>query len=143
MLGIRDAEHEESAPGAPTLLICRLSSSLAGKTQTIRTQPGSVAHRAYAREEVSEKFACSYGFNPAFRGKFDNSPLQVTGVDPEGEVRIVEIAEHPFYAATLYLPQISSEPGSPHPLIVAFLNAASTFQEIMGNSNERSVAITD
>jgi CTP synthase (UTP-ammonia lyase) len=129
-MGIRDAEHEESAPGAPTLLISRLASSLVGTTQTIRIQPDSVAHRAYGREKVNEKFACNYGFNPAFRGRFEKGPLRITGVDREGEVRVVEIAEHPFYVATLYLPQISSGPGSPHPLIVAFLKAALAFQTI-------------
>lgn len=131
MLGIRDAEHEESAPGALNLLISRLASSLVGAEQTIKILPGSVAHRAYGRDEVTEKFACNYGFNPAFRSKFKNCPLRITGVDLEGEARVVEIVEHPFYVATLYLPQISSEPGTPHPLFVAYLNAASAFRASM------------
>ena len=59
MLGIRDAEHEESAPGALNLLISRLASSLVGAEQTIKILPGSVAHRAYGRDEVTEKFACN------------------------------------------------------------------------------------
>jgi CTP synthase (UTP-ammonia lyase) len=49
-------------------------------------------------------------------------------VDFHGEVRVVEISDHPFYVATLYLPQISSAPGSPHPLIVAYLRAVLAFR---------------
>jgi CTP synthase (UTP-ammonia lyase) len=32
-----------------------------------------------------------------------------------------------FYVATLFLPQISSSPERPHPLIVAYLRAALAF----------------
>lgn len=128
MLGIEDAEHEESAPGAPTLLVSKLSSSLVGKTQTIKILPGSLVHRAYGRDEVTEQFACNYGLNPQFRDKVEKGQLKITGVDLDGEVRAVEVVEHPFYVATLFLPQISSAPESPHPLIVAYLRAALAFR---------------
>lgn len=128
MLGIEDAEHEESAPSAPTLLVSKLSGSLVGKTQTIKILPGSLLHRAYGREEVTEQFACNYGFNPQFRDKIEKSQLKITGVDLDGEVRVVEVFDHPFYVATLFLPQIFSKPESPHPLIVAYLKAAVGFR---------------
>ena len=128
MLGIEDAEHEESAPGAPTLLVSKLSSSLVGKTQTIKILPVSLVHRAYGRDEVTEQFACNYGLNPQFRDKVEKGQLKITGVDLDGEVRAVEVVEHPFYVATLFLPQISSAPESPHPLIVAYLRAALAFR---------------
>ena len=128
MLGIEDAEHEESAPSAPTLLISKLPGSLVGKTQTVKILPGSLLHRAYGRDEATEQFACNYGFNPKFQDKIKGGRLTITGVDVDGEVRAVEISDHPFYVATLFLPQISSGPGSPHPLIVAYLKAALAFQ---------------
>jgi len=45
-------------------------------------------------------------------------------VDQDGEARIVELADHPFFLATLFVPQVSSSPTQPHPLISAFLRAA-------------------
>ena len=128
MLGIEDAEHEESAPGAPTLLVSKLADSLVGKTQKIKILPGSLVHRAYGREEVIEQFACKYGLNPQFQGKVEEGRLKITGVDLYGEARVVEVLDHPFYVATLFLPQISSAPGSAHPLIVAYLRAALAFR---------------
>jgi CTP synthase (UTP-ammonia lyase) len=128
VLGIADAEHEESAPRAPTLLISKLPGSLVGKTQAIKILPGTLLHSAYRRDEVTEQFACNFGFNPRFRDKIAGGRLKVTGVGPGGEVRAVEISDHPFYVATLFLPQISSGPGSPHPLIVAYLRAALALQ---------------
>jgi len=128
VLGIEDAEHQESAPSAPTLLVSKLACSLVGQTQTIKIVPGSVVHRAYGREEVTEQFACNYGLNPQFRDKFEKGQFKITGVDLGGEVRVVEVSDHPFYVATLFLPQISSEPENPHPLIVGYLRAALAFR---------------
>ena len=128
MLGIEDAEHEETAPGAPTLFISKLVCSLVGQTQTIRITPGSHAHQVYKQQEVTEQFYCNYGLNPRFRDKVEKGKLKITGVDLEGEVRIVELSDHRFYIATLFLPQVLSKPENPHPLIVAYLRAALAFQ---------------
>ena len=139
MLGIEDAEHEETAPSAPKLVISKLTCSLIGKTQTIKIVPGSQAHQAYGQPEVMEQFYCNYGFNPEFRDKLGKGLLKITGVDLNGEARIVELSDRPFYVATLFLPQMSSRPESPHPLILAYLRAALTFQASRRNSEERGL----
>jgi CTP synthase (UTP-ammonia lyase) len=123
VLGIQDAEHEETAPEASCLVISKLTCSLVGTTQTITLVPGTLAHRAYGEAVVTEQFACNYGLNPAYREPISAGGLQVTGLDPTGEVRIVELREHRFFMATLFLPQVSSGPGRPHPLIMAYLQA--------------------
>ncbi len=123
-MGIHNAEHEETAPSAQTLLITKLTRSLVGKTQTIRITLGSCAYQAYRQQEVIEQFHCSYGLNPRFHDVVGNGPFKITGVDVGGGARIVELSDHPFYVATLFLPQSSSRPDKPHPLIVAYLRAA-------------------
>jgi CTP synthase (UTP-ammonia lyase) len=130
VLGLKDAEHEESSPGASTLFISKLACSLVGKTQEIRMAPDSIAHRAYGKLGVMEQFFCNYGLNPAFRDEVKRGKLNTTGVDSEGEVRIVELSDHPFFVATLFLPQIASKPESAHPLILAYLKAATAFQAL-------------
>jgi CTP synthase (UTP-ammonia lyase) len=127
VLGIEDAEHEETAPGAPTLFISKLACSLVGQAQTIKIAPGSHAHQAYGQKEVTEQFYCNYGLNPRFRDKVEKGKLKITGVDLDGEVRIVELSDHRFYVATLFLPQVLSKPEIPHPLIIAYLRAAVAF----------------
>jgi CTP synthase (UTP-ammonia lyase) len=144
VLGIADAEHEESSPRSSTLVISRLTCSLVGKTQKIAITPDSIAHRAYRGKEVMEQFFCNYGLNPAFRDQIRKSKLNITGVDPEGEVRIVELSDHPFYVATLFLPQVASSPGTPHPLIATYLEAAIAFQSRRKNRREkRSKALSN
>jgi CTP synthase (UTP-ammonia lyase) len=123
-LGIVEAEHEESAPGASTFVISRLSCSLVGTTQTLTLLPGSLAHRLYGQTEITEDFACNYGLNPHYRAQFDSGELAVVATDAAGEVRMVELPTHPFFLATLFLPQLRSWPEQPHPLIRAYLQAA-------------------
>lgn len=57
----------------------------------------------------------------------DNRDLKVVGLDAGGHVRIVELADHPFFIATLFLPQLTSTALTPHPLIIAYLKTATRF----------------
>ena len=86
--------------------------------------PDTLAHQAYQREKATELFRCNYGLNPKYRDRISKSGFKVAGVDSEGEIRIVELSGHRFFVATLFLPQLSSSAEAPHPIIVAYLEAA-------------------
>lgn len=128
MLAIYDADHEESAPDAAHLVINKLTCSLVGTTQTITLLPDTLTHRAYGKGEATEQFVCNYGLNPAYREIISHGGLTIAGIDASEEVRIVELSTHRFFLASLFLPQLSSTPTMPHPLIVAYLQAAQNFQ---------------
>ena len=128
VLNISDAEHQETAPDASKLLISKLSCSLVGETQTVVVRPGKLANQAYGREQVLEQFSCNYGLNPAYQDEMERGGLRIAGTGQDGEVRIVELAKHPFFVATLFVPQLSSSSERPHPLITDYLRAALTFQ---------------
>jgi CTP synthase (UTP-ammonia lyase) len=134
VLAIQDAEHEETAPEAPRLVVSQLSCSLVGTTQTITILPETLAHRAYEQTAVTEQFACNYGLNPAYREHLSHGGLKVVGIDAMGEVRLVELVTHRFFIATLFLPQLSSSAARPHPLILAYLKAAQNFQAMQHRS---------
>ena len=123
MLNLRDAAHGESGAAGAAFVIDKLACSLVGQAHAVRITPGTRAHRAYGVERAIEQFRCSYGLNPLYRGAFEGSSLQVAGIDAEGEVRIVELPAHPFFVATLFLPQLTSSAESPHPLIVDYVRS--------------------
>jgi CTP synthase (UTP-ammonia lyase) len=54
----------------------------------------------------------------------EENGLRVSGVDATGEPRAMELERHPFFVATLYVPQLTSSTEVPHPLFRAFLGAA-------------------
>ena len=124
MAGISEAAHEGMHPDAAALVISKLSCSLAGVSQEVKIKADSMAHEVYNQALVIEKFTCNYGLNEAYGPDISTGNLSITGFDEDGNARIIELPGHPFYLATLFLPQLSSQEGRPHPLIPAFLQAA-------------------
>jgi CTP synthase (UTP-ammonia lyase) len=123
VLGFTDAEHEESSPEASRLFISRLACSLVGRTMRITLQPESLVARSYGRTEVREQYHCNFGVNPEYEEVLRSRDLRVVGSDDEGIVRVVELARHPFFVGTLFLPQLNSMADAPHPLIMGFIKA--------------------
>lgn len=109
----------ERRPGAP-----RLSGGL-----RIRLAPGSRVRAIYGEDAIDEEYFCNYEVRPDYRATLEESDARVTGVGPEGEVRVVELPRHRFWIATLYQPQRSSRRGAPNPLIRAFVEAAGLFAD--------------
>ena len=87
---------------------------------------GTRAAALYAAPEAVEEYWCNYGVNPAYVGALQDAGLIVSGTGEDGTIRIVEIADHPFFIATLFLPQKRSMPERPHPLLVGFAAAVAS-----------------
>jgi CTP synthase (UTP-ammonia lyase) len=124
VLGIDDAQHAEYGDTTAPLVITPLSCSLLGQTLEINLEPDSRAGRKYGRPQVQEQFRCTYGLNRAYQEHLHGAGLRVVGVDQAGDARIVEIPQHRFYLGTLFVPQLNSTVGQPHPLIVAYVEEA-------------------
>jgi CTP synthase (UTP-ammonia lyase) len=101
-----------------------LACSLAGQAETVRLLPGSRAADIYGADHVVEDFFCNYGLNPAYRPAIEAAGMRVTGLGDDGESRIVELADHPFFLATLFCFQTRSRPERPHPIAAAFAAAS-------------------
>jgi CTP synthase (UTP-ammonia lyase) len=122
VLGFEDAQHAEYDPYASDLFITELSCSLAGQKMAVQLSADSRAAQLYGRTEISERYYCNFGLNPKHQQLLDDGGLRVVGVD--GEARVLELPDRRFFVATLFVPQLSSSPESPHPLITAYLRAA-------------------
>ena len=120
-----DADHEESSTHASVKLISKLACSLVREIRNVRIVPGSEAHRIYRTNKAKEICACNYGLNETFTDQLRSKELRVSGYDEDGTVRMVELPGHPFFIATLFVPQVVSLRAHPHPLIISYLKAAS------------------
>ena len=123
VLGFEGADHEETNPGAERLAVTALACSLVGQSGSISISPGSRAAGLYGATETTESFYCNFGVDPEYARLLELGGLVVTGVSSDGEVRIVELPEHPFFLATLFIPQVRSTPAGPHPLVAGFVAA--------------------
>jgi CTP synthase (UTP-ammonia lyase) len=124
VLGFMDAQHAEYDPYASELFVTELECSLVGRELVVALQPESRVAGIYGTLEAREQYYCNFGVNPEKVAELQRGALRVTGADAEGDVRVVELADHPFYIGTLFVPQLRSRPERPHPLITAFVRAA-------------------
>lgn len=124
VLGHRRAQHAEYAPDAEELFVTPLSCSLAGQGFEVRFSDPSRARRAYGVPGATERYYCNFGLNPDRAAELEAAGLAVTGRDQDGEARIVELVGRRFFVGTLFVPQVSSAPGRPHPLVADFVAAA-------------------
>ncbi len=129
VLGIADADHAEYDPYASTLFVTPLSCSLVGETMTVEIRPDTQASELYGELSAKERYYCNFGLNPHYEPALVAGGLVVSGRDDSGEVRIVELPGHPFFLGTLFVPQTSSTPSGPHPLIVGFIDAITSLHE--------------
>jgi len=124
VLAFEDAQHAEYDPYASQLFVSELECSLAGRKMQLRLVEDSFVAKVYGKETIEEEYYCNFGVNPAHAEKFDDGPLRVVGSDNEGEIRIVELPNHPFFVATLFVPQLRSTQNEPHPLVTEFVRIA-------------------
>jgi len=124
VLGYVDAEHAEHDPYASTLFVTPLSCSLAGKTMAVTLDAGSPIAEIYGRTQIEEQYYCNFGLNPVYEPTVHDGGLRIVGRDADAEPRIFTLPAHPFFVATLFVPSLTSTADRPHPLIIAFLQAA-------------------
>ena len=133
MLGVPDADSAEHDSASHNIVISPVSCAVPNRAPgtpklsgggQIRIEPGSRLHRVYGRVEAEEEYFCNYEVNPAYEARLQEAGLHVAARGPQGEARAVELPQHRFFVATLFQPQLSSQPECSHPYFLAFLEAA-------------------
>ena len=134
-MGISDADSEEHGSGSQNLMVtaCSLPQREPGaayvdRREAVTLKPGSQAARVFKHGSISEEYLCNYEFNREYQERVDAAGLKVVGFDERGVGRIVELPEHRFFMATLFLPQLASSDARPHPYLAAFVEAASHYK---------------
>ena len=136
VLNIADADSAENNSGSKNIVIypvaCAVADrkgnapKLSGTIPEIRLRPGSYLQSFYGKDQetVTEEFFCNFEINPDFEWAAMEAGFPVVARGPQGEIRAIESPTHRFFIATLYQPQLSSSETEPHPLVLAFVQAA-------------------
>ena len=124
VLHITDAEHAETNPYASKLVINPLSCSLRGQALQIQLiQKDSLVYKILNSDSITEEYYCNFGLNPEYQQQIIDAGFRMVGTDEHREARILELKKHPFFIATLFVPQHTSKPEKPHPLLVALISS--------------------
>jgi CTP synthase (UTP-ammonia lyase) len=123
VLGWVDAEHGETSPDSERAVLTPLTCSLVEAVDIIHLLPGSLIAKAYETSQIREGYRCRFGVNPQFERELLNDRLQAVGHDSAGDLRAIELKDHPFFVATLFQPERAALKGPMPPLVRAFVEA--------------------
>ncbi len=133
VLGLEGAHTSELSAGTPHPVISLMDDQLGvqkGGTMrlgayTCELAPGSLAHRLYKQDTISERHRHRFEFNNRYREAFSGSRMRLSGRNPERDlIEVVELPEHPFFIGVQYHPEFKSAPLRPHPIFDGFVAAA-------------------
>lgn len=132
--GLAGANSTEFELNTPFPVIYKLRDLLGvdtiGGTMRLGAYPanlteGSLAHRVYGQNTISERHRHRYEFNRTFEKQLTDGGLVISGVSPDRNfVEIVELRDHPWFLGCQFHPEFKSKPLQPHPLFAAFVAAS-------------------
>lgn len=91
--------------------------------------PGTKAAQAYGNADlIEERHRHRFEFNNDYKQQYEQAGMLCTGINPDsGLVEIIELTNHPFFLAAQFHPEYKSTVMNPHPLFVAFIQAAKSY----------------
>lgn len=134
ILGLREANSTEMNPETTEAVIDLMEDqkSITNKGGTMRLgawdcelADGSIVSKVYKNKIIKERHRHRYEYNNKYKSQIEDAGMASTGFNPEtGLVEIIEIPSHPWFVGVQYHPEYKSTVSNPHPLFVAFVEAA-------------------
>jgi len=92
-----------------------------------RLREGSKVAEVYGTLDISERHRHRYEVNTDYIARLEAQGVIFSGMSPDGVLpEIIELADHPWFIAVQYHPELKSRPFEPHPLFASFIGAAVT-----------------
>lgn len=123
VLGWQDANHAETDHGG-RMVIAPLSCSLVEQRGEVTFVADSRIAKAYGALKSEEGYHCNFGVNPEFSAALADHNLRITSWDLAGDVRGIELNDHPFFVATLFQSERAALQEKNSPLVMAWMQAA-------------------
>ncbi len=129
--GITGAAHAELDPEADDLVVVPLACTLYGETRTVTPVAGTRLAAICGSQPFPGHHHCGYGLAAGYVPALEGAGVVVSAHAADAGVEGIELADHPFFLATAFQPQVgASETGTVHPLIAALLQAAASRSEV-------------
>ncbi len=139
VLGLKNANSTEmdNATEDPIINLMESQKTVVNKGGTMRLgawdcklKDQSISKTVYNSENISERHRHRYEFNNEYLEQIEKAGMIATGLNPETNlVEIIEIPSHNWFVGVQYHPEYKSTVANPHPLFVAFVNAALNFKK--------------
>jgi CTP synthase len=97
--------------------------------QQVSLKKGSSAATIYGKTSIEERHRHRYEVNNNYRETLEKAGLRFTGLSVDDLVEMVEIPDHPWFLASQFHPEFTSNPRDGHPLFTSFITAARRHHE--------------
>lgn len=133
VVGIKDATSEEfGSKGSPVIhyMVGQTKDGAKGGSMRLGAYDcdltkGSLAHKIYGANKISERHRHRLEVNNAYVDKVKEAGMLVSGVNPQLDlVEVIELPNHPSFIACQFHPEFKSRPYTPHPLFNNFIVSA-------------------
>jgi CTP synthase len=91
--------------------------------QPVHLQEGTLAARSYGSTDIEERHRHRYEVNNNYRQQLSDAGLVFSGLSVDDLVEMVELPGHPFFLASQFHPEFTSNPRDGHPLFKSFISA--------------------
>ncbi|MFQ5546944.1 MAG: CTP synthase [Woeseia sp.] len=142
LAGLTSAHSTEFVPGTPHPVVALITewqtdagerewrseeSDLGGTmrlgAQRVNLLKGSLAATVYGKTEIYERHRHRYEVNNNYRGTLEQAGIRVSGLSVDDLVEMLEIPDHPWFVASQFHPEFTSNPRDGHPLFAGFIRA--------------------
>ncbi len=97
--------------------------------QEVSLVPGSLAAESYGATEIVERHRHRYEVNNNYRERLTEAGMTFSGLSVDDLVEMVEIRDHPFFLASQFHPEFTSNPRDGHPLFKSYIAAVRSNME--------------
>ena len=97
--------------------------------QQVSLIDGSLAAKSYGKTTIEERHRHRYEVNNNYRPRLKEAGLRFTGLSVDDLVEMIELPDHPWFLASQFHPEFTSNPRDGHPLFKGFITAARQYHE--------------
>jgi len=97
--------------------------------QEVTLVEGSLAATTYGSTTIEERHRHRFEVNNNYRQELEKTGLRFSGLSVDDLVEMVEIPDHPWFLASQFHPEFTSNPRDGHPLFKGFITAARQHHE--------------
>ncbi|MEX2124158.1 MAG: CTP synthase [Woeseia sp.] len=92
--------------------------------QRVDLAKGSLARAMYGKQEIWERHRHRYEVNNHYRERLEKAGMRFSGLSVDDLVEVIELPAHPWFVASQFHPEFTSNPRDGHPLFTGFVIAA-------------------
>jgi CTP synthase len=92
--------------------------------QRVDLAKGSLARAMYGKPQIRERHRHRFEVNNRYRDRLEKAGMRFSGLSVDDLVEVIELPAHPWFVASQFHPEFTSNPRDGHPLFTGFVVAA-------------------